>query len=822
MGSIMMNDIRFAFRMLVKAPGFSIVAFLAIALGLGVNTSIFGIINTLLMRPLPVGNSQELVQIYTRDPHLDGRAPTSYLNFVDYAKENTVFAGMAAYTFAPMGMTRGNETLNVLGQLVSGNYFDVLQVHPVLGRGFLPEEDTSPNGHPVAVLNHKFWRKLGSDPAVIGSIVTLNGRPFTVVGVAPPEFTGVDVGVAPDVWLPIAMHGWARPGAEEWFENRRALLMSMLGRLKPGITLSNAEAQLRTVARHLEEAYPDVNKERSVTLVSAEKAKSQGLGGPNNENATQDISILLLVAAGAILLIACANVANLLLARATTREREMAVRLALGAGRGRIVRQLLTESILLSLMGGIAGIVLAFWFGDILLSLLPATPFPIVLNPQPDARVLLVALLLAVLSGALFGIAPALHTGRWNLTDTLRERASAAGGGAGNRWSLRNLLVIAQIAVSLFLLIGSALFMKAFHNAQAIDPGFRTENLAILTIDPALAGYDKTRAAQVARTIVEQLRRNPQVREADLGNFLPLAFGGEGRTVIPEGSDEAAQANRVMANINVTTPGYFDTMRIALLRGRKFDEHDGTKQAAKVAVVNEAMTKKFWPGEDAVGHHFHFFKGEKFEVIGVARDIKAITLGETPTPMVYLPLDEMPDGGITIYAHTMNSPGPVLAETHRLVRSTDVHIPITYEKTISEHMSFALWPSWMGAVILGTLGLLALLLASVGVYGVMAYSVSQRRRELGIRMALGAQSGQVLQLVLRQGMLLAAIGLGLGLFAAFGSTRLASTFLYGVNPHDPLIFLGVTILLALAAFAACYFPARKTLKIDPVIALRSE
>jgi predicted permease len=655
----MINDIRFAFRMLIKTPGFSIVAFLAIALGLGVNTSIFGIINTLLMRPLPVGHSQQLVQVYTKDPHLDGRAPTSYFNFVDYAKDNTVFSGMSAYTFAPVGMTRGNETLNVFGQLVSGNYFDVLEVQPVLGRGFLPEEDTSPNGHPVVVMNYKFWRKLGADPAVIGSTVTLNGRAFTVIGVAPKTFTGIDVGASPDLWIPMAMHGWVRPGGDEWFDNRRALLLSMVGRLKPGVTIAEAEAQLKTVARHLEQAYPDVNKERTVAMVSAEKAKSHGLGGVNNENATQNISLLLLVAAGAILLIACANVANLLLARATTREREMAVRLALGASRGRIVRQLLTESIILALLGGIAGIVLAYWLGDILLSLLPATPFPIVLNPQPDARVMGVALLLAILSGVIFGMAPAWHTGRSDLTQTLRERASAAGGGAGSRWSLRNLLVIAQIAVSLFLLIGSALFMKAFHNAQAIDPGFRTEILAILTIDPALAGYDKTRAAQVARSIVDQVRQHPQVKGADLGQFLPLAFGGEGRTVIPEGSDEAAQANRLMANINVTTPGYLETMAVALLRGRKFDEHDASKNAARVAIINEAMAKKFWPGEDAIGHHFQFFKGDTYEVIGVARDIKAMTLGESPTPMVYLPLDEMPDGGMTIFAHTAGPPGPV-------------------------------------------------------------------------------------------------------------------------------------------------------------------
>ncbi len=581
--------------------------------------------------------------------------------------------------------------------------------------------------------------------------------------------------------------------------------------------------QMQTVAHQLEQAYPDVNKERSVVLVPAEKAKSQGIGGPGNENATQDISLLLLVAAGSILLIACANVANLLLARATTRQREMAIRLALGAGRGRVIRQLLTESLLLASIGGIGGIVLAYWLGDVLVSLLPATPVPLSLDPQPDFRVIIFAVLLALLSGVIFGLAPALQTTRWDLTQGLRERAIATGGGGIHRWNLRNLLVIAQIAVSLLLLIGSALFLKSFHSAQQIDPGFRTENLVIVSIDPALAGYDQKRGGQIARDIVEQVRRDPQVRSADLGQFVPLGFGGEGRTIVAEGRDENAQSNRKIANISAVTPAYFETMRVPILRGRNFTEHDAGENSAKVAIISETMAKTFWPGEDAVGRRFRYYNREgSFEVIGVARDVKAVTLGETPVPMLYTPFRDLPDGGITVFVHTAGAPGPTLAEVHRIVRNVDNHISITYEKTVAQHLAFALWPSWMGAVLLGSLGLLALILASVGVYGVMAYSVSQRTRELGIRMALGAQSSQVLQLVLRQGMLLAAIGLVLGLLAAFGSTRMASTLLYGVNPSDPTVFIGVTLLLAAAAFAACYFPARRALKIDPVVALRFE
>jgi macrolide transport system ATP-binding/permease protein len=817
----MLTDLKFALRMLIKSPGFSIVAFLAIALGIGVNTTIFGIVNTLLLRPLSVGHSRELVRVFTTDGHINGNQPNSYLNFLDYAKQNSAFDAMAGYVFTGMGMTRGNETLNVAALMVSGNYFDLLGVRPVMGRGFLPEEDSTPNGHPVAVLGYKFWQKIGGDAGIIGSTITLNGHVFTVVGVAPPSFNGVDVGYAPDMWVPMAMHEWALPALERFFQKRRALFVNLVARLKTGVTISEAEAQMKTIARQLEQAYPDVNKERSIALLSLEAAKTQGLGPPGNENIAQNVSALLLVAAGSILLIACANVANLLLARATTRQREIAVRLALGASRNRIVRQLLTESVLLAVLGGVGGILFAYWLGDVLISLIPPTAVPLALDPKPDSRVLLCAFGLALMSGLAFGLAPALQTTRRDLTQGLRERAAASGGGRASRWNLRNLLVIAQIAVSLLLLIGSALFLKAFHNAQAIDPGFRTENVAILTIDPTLAGYDKVHGAQLARTIVDQVRHDPRVVSADLGEWVPLGAFGASSTIIVEGRDENDEHNRKIANVSGITPSYLTTMGISFLRGRKFTEQDSEKGASRVAIVDETMAKQFWPNEDAIGRRFRFFiENDWIEVVGIAHHSKALTLGETPAPMVYIPLVEIRNGGISLFVRTTGPPGPLLGEAHRIIRETDVHIPITYEKTIRDHMAFALWPSWMGVVLLGSLGLLALVLASMGVYGVMAYSVSQRTRELGIRMALGAQADQVLRLVLRQGMFLAAIGLVLGLLAAFGSTRLAGTFLYGVNPSDPFVFVSVTLLLALAALAACYFPARRALKIDPVIALR--
>jgi predicted permease len=815
----MINDLRFAIRMLIKYPAFSMVAFLALVLGIGANTTVFGIINALLLRPLPVGHSEEVVKVFTTDNHIKGNQSTSYLNFQDYAKQGTAFSSMAAYTFAGLGMTRGSDTLNLGGLLVTGNYFDLLQVKPALGRAFLAEEDSTPNGHPVVVLGYKFWKKLGADPAIVGSQVTLNGHSFTVIGVAPPAFTGVDVGFDPDVYLPVSMHQWVRPGGDFWFETRRALLMSIIARLKPGATMSEAQAQMRTIAKQLEQAYPEVNKERSIALMSLDAAKSQGLGGPNNEDLARNVSLLLLAASVSILLIACANVANLLLARSTAREREMAVRLALGAGRGRIVQQLLTESILLGVIGGVGGVILAYCLGDVLVALLPPTPFPIALDPQPDWRLLVFSFVVSALSGVLFGLAPALQMARRNLTQGLRERSSTAGG-AATRLNLRSLLVVAQIAVSLLLLIGSGLFLKSFYKAQAIDPGFRTENLDVVTINPVLAGYESDRALQVVRAIIDQIAHDPRVAGADVNNWVPL-FGGEGRTIVIDGRDPNDEHNRRFANYSPITPGYFQTMGIQLLRGRNFTEQDAEKNAAPVAIIDETMASEFWPNEDALGRRFRFMiSKDPIEVIGIARNSKAGTLGEIPTPMVYWPLKEITDTGITLFVHTTGAPGMMLSEIRQIVRSVDVHIPITYEKTIRQHMAIALWPSWMGAMLLGSLGLLAFILASMGVYGVMAYSVSQRTRELGIRMALGAQTGQVIQLVLRQGMFLAAIGLAFGLFAAFGSTRLAGTLLYGVNPSDPVIFIGVTSLLATAAFAACYFPARRVLRINPVTALR--
>lgn len=814
----MIGDLRFAVRMLIKSPGFTAVAFLAIALGIGVTTTIFGAVNSLLLRPLPVANPEELVQMYTADARI-GRQPNSYLNYVDYAKQNTVFTGLAAYQFTPMGFTAAGETTNIFAQLVSGNYFSLLGIQPVLGRAFLPEEDATPNANPVVVLSQRFWKKLGADPAIVGSVLTLNGRSFSVIGVAPPKFFGTDVGVVPDLWVPMAMREWVLP-ADEWYQNRRALMLNVFGRLRPGVSIVQAEAQLKTVARQLEQAYPDFNKERTISLTPLEQAKTQAIGGPGSENGIRDASFLLLAAAGSILLIACANVANLLLARAMTRQREIAVRLALGARRGRIVRQLLTESILLALLGGLGGVILAYWLGDVLKSLLPASPVPLNFDAQPDARVLVFALIVAICSGVIFGFAPAWQTSRADLTQGLRERSGTAE--AAGRSNMRNFLVVIQIGGSLLLLIGSGLFLKAFRHAQAIPPGFRTDNIALLSFDLNLAGYDKPRARQALRSLLEDVRRDPQVRGADVAQSVPFGFGGIGRTVIADDRPEDAVGNRKFANVSEITPTYLRTMGIPLLRGRALSDHDSEQPTPHVAVISETMAREFWPGQEPIGRRFRFFQGEPIEVVGIAANVKLYSLGEDPSWIIYLPMHTQPQGGVTLVINSVAAPGPALEEAQRLVRELDSHIPITYAKTMREHLALALWPSRMGALLLGAFGLLALVLASMGVYGVMAYAVNQRTRELGIRIALGAQAHQLLGLVLRQGMTLAMIGLAVGLLLAFACTRLLAALLYGVNPSDPAVFVAITVVLGLAALAACYLPARRALKIDPVVALRFE
>lgn len=811
----MIGDLRFALRMLVKTPGFSVVAVLAIALGIGVNTTIFGVLNSLLLRPLPVTKPERLVQMYTSDARI-GRQPNSYLNFVDYRAQNNVFSGLVAYQFTPMGLTIGGETSNIFALMCSGNYFSMLGVQPALGRTFVPDEDSTPNANPVVVLSDRFWKKLGGDRSIVGAVLTLNGRSFSVIGVAPAKFGGTDVGVTPDLWVPIAMREWVLP-ADDWYQNRRALMLNVVGRLKTGVSITQAEAQLQTVARQLEEAYPETNKGRFVSLLPLEHAKTQGIGGPANGNGIRDVSVLLMAAAGSILLIACANVANLLLARGTTRQREIAIRLALGAPRGRVVRQLLTESLMLAFAGGLGGVVLAYWLGDLLLSLLPASPVPLTLDPQPDTRVLVFAFILTVLSGATFGLVPAWQTSQSSLIESLRDLDGSAT--HVSRFNLRNILVVAQIAASLLLLVGSGLFMKAFHRAQGIRPGFRTDRVALLSLDLTLAGYDKARAKQALRSILEDVRRDSEVRGADFAQTVPFGIGGVSRTIFAEGSSEAEHYQKFAA-VNEITPTYFSTMAIPFVRGRTFAERDMEAPVPRVAIISDAMAREFWPGEEAIGRRFRFFQSESIEVIGVVQNVKLYSLGEEPTWMVYLPMYTQPQGGATLVIQTVSMPGPALAEAQRIVRRLDTHIPITYAKTMRDHLALALWPSWMGAVLLGSFGLLALLLASMGVYGVMAYSVSQRTRELGIRMALGAQTHQVLGLVVRQGMTLAVIGLCVGLLAAVGSTRLVAAFLYGVNPNDPVVFAGVTVALALAAFTACCLPARRALKIDPVVALR--
>ena len=690
----MLTDLRFAVRMLIKYPAFSLVAFLALVLGIGANTTVFGIINALLLRPLPVGHAEQMVKVFTTDNHIPGNQSTSYLNFQDYEKQNTVFSAMSAYTFAGVGMSRGNDTLNVGALLVTGNYFDLLQVKPSLGRAFLPEEDSTPNGHPVVVLGYKFWKKLGSDPAIIGSQVTLNGHSFTVIGVAPAAFTGVDVGFSPDLWVPMSMHQWVRPGGDFWWETRRALLLSIVARLNPGVPPSEAQAQMRTIAKRLEQAYPDVNKERSIALMSLEAAKAQGLGGPTNENLAQNVSLLLLVASASILLIACANVANLLLARSTARQREMAVRLALGAGRDRIVRQLLTESILLGVLGGVGGVILAYALGNILIALLPPTPFPIDLNPNPDWRVLIFSLLVAVSSGIFFGLAPALHVVRGDVQPHLAS--SGQGIGVGFRQGkLRAFLVVAEVALSIVLLIGAGLLMRSFLILTRVDLGFDPKNVLYFELawrdsynfswsDPASIVKVRTRKNSVTRQLLERMKAVPGVLSAaECDEEPPLKF--DSTDVIIPGRPHV---ERWEARLESVSEDYFQTLGVPLLRGRDFSEDD-VNAGRYVMVINQAFARQYFPNEDPLGRKAKLAALDQayrdaprdtyFEIVGVVANYKSRDY-ENPSwqefPEAFIPYSVEMFYWRTIMARTSVNATSVLKGIAKEVQSVDSGVAI--------------------------------------------------------------------------------------------------------------------------------------------------
>ena len=811
----LLQDVRFGFRRLIKNPAFSIVAILSLALGIGANTAIFSLVNMILFRPLPVANAEEVLTVSAIGKEGD-MAAHSYPNYVDLRDRNDVLSGLLAYRFAPMSLSRNGNSEKVWGYLVSGNYFDVLGVKPIVGRGFSPEEDKTRLSHPVAIIGHSLWQKrFGGDSSVVGSEILINGKNFKVIGVAPAGFKGTEVVYSPEVFVPFAMQKWIEP-ENDYLDNRGNQNLFLVGRLKSGVTSTQAEAALNILATQLGKEYPNENEGFKIQVIPP------GFIMPQIRNAMLGVSAALMGLVALVLLIACTNLANLLLARATERSKEIAIRLSIGASRARIIRQLLTESVMLAVAGGLAGILLAGWIIDLVMGLKPPGDIPITIELHVDWRVLIFSMIISIVTGILFGLVPALQATKPDLVPALKDIASQSG--TRRSW-LRSSLVVAQIAVSLLLLVAAGLTLRALQQLRSLNPGFTPENAVTMSFDLSLQGYQTENGTQLRKQLLNRIEALPGVQAATVTDFMPLSMNYNSTNILIEGAAEERGANAPQAMNASVGLKYFESIGTPILAGRDLNELDQDGKTRSV-VVNETFARKFLSSgntyENALGKRFRTRStGEFWQIAGVAKDGKYWSIGEDARSFVWFPLGSQLAFN-TLVVRTTVKPESMIASIRDEFRKLDPNLPVTGAKTLTDHMNLSLFPARAVASMLTAFGVLALALAAIGIYGVMSYSVAQRTREVGIRMALGAQRSDVLRMMLRQGMKLAVIGMAIGLAAAFALTRLLSNLLYGVSATDAVAFLGVSALLGLVVLLACFIPASKAAKVDPMIALRYE
>ena len=812
----MIADFRYAIRQLIRRPVFTVVALLTMALGVGANSAIFSIVNAVLLRPLPVESPEELVDIYTLDGDETFMNPHDYPDYMAIREDRDAFVDVAAYAADFLSMTVGTGTEVLFGETVSANYFQVLGVPAAHGRALQDGVDDVPSSS-VAVISDALWRKhFGADPNIAGQTITLRGRPFEVVGVAPDWFRGLWVGFTVDVWVPASSMTYMDP-SRSGLEVRSGRNFLVKGRLQPGVTEEQAQARMDLMASNLAAAFPESNAERTFHVIPSNEVRMH----PNIDGYMVPVAALLMSVVGLLLLIVCSNLANLMIARALGRRREIAIRLAVGAGRGRLIRQLLTESLVLAAAGGALGLLLAWGITSAIVRFQPPILISLSLDLGLDTTVLVFTFGVALLAGLLFGLVPALQATKPQLVPALKDVQTTVGS-RYRRFGLRNALVVVQVAISMVLLVAAGLFVRSLIAAQEIDPGFEGERAVVMTVAPGLTAWDRTRRDEVLSTLLERTRALPGVEAAAIASRLPLGAAFQTNEIYPVGVEVDLDSPPTV-DVTRITPDYFRTLEIPILDGRDFADSDDA-DAPLVVILSEAAARQHWPGESALGKTLRLGgpDTEVRTVIGVARDTKVRTLGEAPRPYVYQAWLQTNESFGSLVARTSGEPGPLLPMLQREARAIAEDLPVMELKTMREHLGLMLFAPRMGGILLAVFGGLAALLATVGLYGVVAYTAARRTREVGIRVSVGASPTDVIRLMVGQGTALVGVGALIGLALAFVATRPLGSMLYGVGVSDPLTYGGVALLLVGVGLAATLIPALRASRLDPVKALRYE
>ena len=803
------QDMRYGVRMLRRNPGFTTVAVLTLALGIGANTAIFSVVNAVLLRPLPYDNPHQLVMVWETIREAGYQTGPSYPNFEDWREQNQVFEQMVAFRSLDYTLTGVEEAVRVQGARVSAGFFPLLRVEPILGRPFLPEEDQA-GAKNVVILSYGFWhRRFGGDPGAVGKKVTLDGTDFTVIGVLPPGFKFPYEMVPAELWTPTALDA-------ELFPQRGLHALGAIGRLKPGVTLQQAQAEMDTIARRLEQEYPEDNTGRGVNLVPLHR---QVVGG------VRPALLILLSAVGFVLLIACANTANLLLARGAARQEEMSIRAALGAGRGRLVGQWLTESMLLGLAGGTAGLVLALWALDAFVALVP-DDFPRLGSIGIDGRVAGFALTVSLLTGLASGLAPAIHASGPDLQGGLKASGRTSAGSGRHR--LRSLLVVSEVMLTLVLLIGAGLLIRSFLRLLDVKPGFNPMNILTFEMSAPPSDYDGNQLADFYRQVLDRVKSLPGVVSAGSATTLPLTGNNIGTIFRALGRPAPAPGEEPRIMYYSISPGYFRTMQIPLLKGRVLTERD-MRDKAGVIVVNETLARRFWPGQDPLGEQLSLGlsldqegEPEAYEIVGIVGDVRHRGLDREVFPQIYVSYRQQTWAFMSFVVRSNRDPLSLVGGIRNQTLAVEKNQPVYNFQTMEQYLLDSVGQRRFSMMLVGLFALVALLLATMGVYSVVSYSVTQRTHEIGIRLALGAKRGDIFRLILGQGLGLTLMGVGVGLGGAFALTRFLESLLFGVATTDPLIFTAVPAFLLAVALLACYIPARRAMKVDPMVALRYE